>query len=351
MIIEKNELASKLKKLKGILTGKMRANAGVLVQGNSLYASNNEVGIKANLSVENTDRDFVIPLKAIELIENLPSAPIKITEKDLIVHIECGSIKNKYRTVAADEYIKQTPADKDNNNVTIDSAEIQDALNSVLYAVSDTVKKESLRGILLDAHDGVLNIVGCDGYRVAWNRIKYDGTFKVIVPRSTIQKVLSVGITGDISFGWDDKSIAFRSEEFEIVSRVISGEYIDYGKMFVKYDNETIIDRKSVAECIKRALICVEDKNSGLNAIRCNFEEKSLSVSLKQSLSEYEETVALEMPVSAPLEIGFNGRYLADALNSFMSDKLSVGLGGPNQHIVIDDGDQIAVVLPVKLNG
>ena len=69
MIIEKNEIATKLRKLKGILTGgRMQESAGILVKGNSLYASNIEIGMKAVLSIENSDEEFVIPKKAIELI-------------------------------------------------------------------------------------------------------------------------------------------------------------------------------------------------------------------------------------------------------------------------------------------
>ena len=207
--------------------------------------------------------------------------------------------------------------------------------------------KEVLKGVLLDARDGELNIVGCDSFRIAWNKMKYNGTFKVIVPKTTIRQILTFGISGNISFAWDEKSICFKSDECEVTSRVISGDFIDYKKIFLEFPNQTIIDRHTMTECLKRAMICSDDKNK--NVLKCNFEENTLFVTLHKSKSEYEEIVNLEVPVMESLEIGFNIRFLLDAMNSFMSDKLSIKLGSGLQPMIIDDGELNAMVLPIKL--
>lgn len=350
MLIEKDEIATKLRKLKGMLnSGKLQESAGILVRGNSLYVNNFAIGIKAMLDIENSAEEFVIPKKAIDLIENLPSREVEITAGDGNISIKCGSIKNRYQTTSADIYPQMESISETDNQFTIQSGELQDALNSVLYAVSETTQKETLKGVLLEAADGTLNIVGCDGYRIAWSKIDYDGDFKVIVPKSTIQKLLSIGINGEISFVWDDKSITFRSKEYEVVSRIINGDYIDYKKMFVQYPNETVIERKTICECFKRAIICSDEKNSSRAPIKCSFDNSTLSVRLHQQLSEYEETLPLEVPIPSPLEIAFNGRYILDALNSFISDDISARMGTNQQPIIIDDGKQCACVLPVKM--
>ena len=157
MLIDKNEIAMKLKKMKGLFNGKIHEhNQGILVKGNSLYASNYEIGIKTILDIENSDEEFVIPKKAIELIENLPAGEVEITGDSNSIKIKCGSIKNKYQTFPADTYVIMESIDDSNNRVTVQSGEFQDALNSVLYSVSETTKKETLQGVLLDASDGTL---------------------------------------------------------------------------------------------------------------------------------------------------------------------------------------------------
>ena len=135
---------------------------------------------------------------------------VEITSEDNHISIKCGSIKNKYQTTSAELYPKMESISESDNHFTIQSGEFQDALNSALYAVSENIMKETLKGILLEASDGTLNVVGCDGVRFAWSRIDYDGDFKVIVPKATIQKMLSIGISGNMSFAWDKSSITFR---------------------------------------------------------------------------------------------------------------------------------------------
>jgi len=349
MKVEKYEIANKLRKLKNILNRRLEGVEmnGVLFKDNCLYATNLEIGIKATVTSENNGESFIIPKVAIELIENLPDGPVEITAAENSITIKSGTIRNKYQTVSVDTYHVMQPPDIENNNVTVSSGEFFDALDSVLYAVSENTAKEALKGVLLDAHDGELNIVGCDGFRIAWSKIKYNENFKVIIPKSTIKQILTFGISGNISFAWDDKSIRFKYEEYEVTSRILSGEFIDYKKMFVDYPNQTIVDRKNIIECLKRAIICCDDKTK--NALKCNFNENILSVNLHKSNSEYEESVNLEVPIEEPVEIGFNVRYLLDAMNSFMSDKVSVKLGTGMQAMIIDDGDLNAMVLPVRL--
>ena len=349
MRVEKSEIAGKLRKLKNILNRRLDSAElnGVLFKDNCLYATNLEIGIKTTINSVNDNESFIIPKAAIDLIENLPDGMVEIISEDKTVTIKSGTIKNKYQSFSADTYIEMQPPEIENNNVTVSSGEFLDALDSILYAVSESAAKEALKGVLLDAHDGMLNIVGCDGFRIAWSKIKYNDTFKVIIPKSTIKQILTFGISGDISFAWDDKSIRFKTDEYEVTSRILSGEFLNYEKMFVEYPNETVVDRKLIIECLKRAMICSDDKSK--NALRCLFEDSKLSVNLHKCNSEYEETVTLEVPISEKVEIGFNVRYLLDAMNSFMSDKVSVKLGSGLQAMIIDDGDLNAMVLPVRL--
>lgn len=349
MRVEKNEIAGKLRKLKNVFNRRMEGTDlnGVLFKDNCLYATNLEIGIKTTINSDNDGECFIIPKVAIELIENLPDGIVEITSMENSITIKSGTIKNKYQTFAVDTYHGMQPPEVENNNVTVSSGEFLDALDSVLYAVSESAAKEVLKGVLLDAHDGELNIVGCDGFRIAWSKIKYNENFKVIIPKSTIKQILTFGISGNLSFAWDDKSIRFKSDEYEVTSRILSGEFLDYKKMFVDYPNQIIIDRRSIIECLKRAMICSDDKTK--NALKCIFEGNNLSVNLHKSNSEYEEVVKLEVPIVEPVEIGFNVRFLLDAMNSFMSDKVSIKLGTGLQPMIIDDGDLNAMVLPVRL--
>lgn len=347
MRIEKKEIANKLGKLKILLNSKIIGNDGVVVKGNTLYATNVEMSVKTTLNIPASDENFVIPKSSIGLIENLPEGTIDITNKDKSVFIKCGKIKNKFPMYDLKNYPERNDI-KTKENAVINSEKLFGAINSVLYAVSDTSnKKEVLKGVLLEAQDGILNVVGCDGYRIAWIKMECSGEFKVIIPKDIMRKIIVIGMTGDIKITCDKSGVKFNNDEYEIYSRVISGEYLEYRKLFIDYPNQACIERKNLLGCLKRTIICGDDKSN--NTIRCKFDKENVSVSLYQSISEYEEIVGLEKPVKESLEIGLNGGYLLDTVNSFGSDKVSIGLGNNTQAIIINDENISALLLPIRL--
>ena len=165
---------------------------------------------------------------------------------------------------------------------------------------------------------------------------------------NTIQKLPSIGIAGDISFrGTIKKSI--QEQRLRGCSRILDGSYIDYIKLFVRHENQTIIDRKNFSEAIHRAMICINDRDVKGNALVFHFDEDDVKIAVKHENSEYEESIKLDAPVDQPVGIAFNGRYVFEAIKSFTADKLSVHLGTPLQPMLLDDGDLMALVLPVKL--
>ena len=80
MKIDKAELSQKIKKLKNIVPAKTYRPEiqGILVQNGYMTASNTELTVKAKTE-EADGESFVIPLKAFDLISNLPDGDIEIT--------------------------------------------------------------------------------------------------------------------------------------------------------------------------------------------------------------------------------------------------------------------------------
>ena len=190
MIIERSEIAEKLGKLKSVVPAKTEFEGikGVLFKDNRLTAYNLELGVISPLKVE-TEEQFVLPARAIEMIENLPNGPMEITadEKNQVV-IKTGGIKNKLLSTPADKFPEVEIVDDCIGSFSIKGGELFDAISAVLYAVPAQNTKPQMTGVLFDSHDGYLNIVGCDGYRMAWSRgIRREWKNGVIVPAVVLE--------------------------------------------------------------------------------------------------------------------------------------------------------------------
>jgi DNA polymerase-3 subunit beta len=349
MKIEKSEIAAKLSKIKSAVPTKttLAALHGVLFKNNRLAAYNLEFGIIAELDVE-SDEEFIIPAKAIEMIDALPDGMIEITTNEANeVLIKTGSIKNKFSSIPASEYPEIPDLESNSDKIFIEFIKLQDAISSVLYAIPVQFSKPVMTGVFFEASDGYLNLVGCDGYRMAWNRIPFSGTFKFIAPKESIQKLISIDIKGDVEVLFDSKKAIFKAPGYTVFTRLLDGTYLDYKTMFMKYENATTINRRAFSDCVRRALICIDTKLKV--SIRLNFDGEEMKLSLNSSTSEYSEKIRLNKPVQEPLEIGFNAQYLHDALRSFEGNSVEVGLGSSLKPMTISDADLKALVLPVRL--
>lgn len=81
--MDKNKLAKKIGQIKGIINknSKTEALQGILVKDGYLIASNSELTVKAKL--EGMEGAFIIPMKAFDLIDNLPDKEVEISCKKM----------------------------------------------------------------------------------------------------------------------------------------------------------------------------------------------------------------------------------------------------------------------------
>ena len=105
MVVQKSELAQKISKLKNVVpkTPTISALQGILVQDGYLIANNMEMAVKAKLEGMEGEA-FIIPMKAFDLISNLPEGEVEITAADGAITIKAEKIKNTYRTLDPDTF-------------------------------------------------------------------------------------------------------------------------------------------------------------------------------------------------------------------------------------------------------
>lgn len=351
MRVQKSIIAPKLAKLKTVIPNKSTTESiqGVLFKDNHLSATNYEVGIKTLLDV-NSDETFIISSRAIDLIENLPDGEIEIVPEDnCSIKIKAKNISNKFQSYNPDTFPNLDASVPDITAGSISSKDFEKGIKSIIYAVGSSVEKPILSGIYFESVGGKLNIVSCDGYRMAWFKMNYENEFKFVVPKSTIQKVLSVGINGDIEIIYNHRNAVFKSDEYTIYTSLLEGNYINYPNMFVKRDNSTIVNKSVFLEAIKRCMLCMDEKNKGV--VKLQMVGDRLTISTISTISEYTEEMKLEAPIDEDLTIGFNGMYLLDFLKGFDSEDLELTFGIATQPLIADDGEQSALVLPVRIKG
>ena len=110
-----------------------------------------------------------------------------------------------------------------------------------------------------------------------------------------------------------------------------------------------IIDTKDFVDSINRASIIINEKAK--SPVKCVFENESIKLFCETAMGKVNDEIKAQI-TGAPVKIGFNNKYMADALKASECDKISIQINGPispMKIVPIDDDSFLFLVLPVRL--
>ena len=351
MKIDKGELSQKISKLKKAVPKKtpMTALQGILVSGGYLTATNMEVTVKAKINAVE-EEPFIIPAKAFDLIGGLPDGLVEVIPdsrgRSFSVTIKADKIKNKQQTMNP-QLFPEPDADETGGTFTIRAEKLLASMRRVSYAIPLVSTRQSICSLYMHAGGGSLNFVGADGHMIAWDRQDFDGDFKLLIPKETVDRILSIGFAGDVSICYGRNWATFATEEYEIRTRIVEGNYFEYTRMFSELPLRTAVVRSELLGCMVRAKMCTEEKAPA----RITIGGSEMSIEVRDATTEYHETVSVAGEIRDGFTIGFGKNLMIETLKAFDCENVAVSLQSSKMPIIIEaeDSDFKAAVLPVVL--
>ena len=348
MKIQKTDLAQKLNKIKGVVPKKttLPVLQGILVRDGFLIANNMEMTVKAK--IEGTEGEsFIIPERAFDLINNLPDGEMEISAAaGNIITIKADKIKNKYQTLDPAQF-PATASQDNGSELRIKAEMLLESMKRVSYAVPAQNTNTVMTAMCLQATGGQLNFAGLDGHVLAWDKIDYDGEFELLIPKNTVDKMKSLGLSGEVQIRHNKTGAVFITEDFEIYTRLIEGEYFKYQTLFKELPLHTVVSRIALLDAMTRAKMCTEERCP----VRFEMDGGALSLSIKDNTTDYHETIELQEDIAETLTIGFDARLVLETLKAFDCENVGLSFGGPKMPMIVEaeDSDFKTIVLPVAI--
>ena len=348
MKIQKTDLAQKLNKIKGVVPKKttMPVLQGILVRDDYLIASNMEMTVKAKIEGAEGE-SFIIPERAFDLINNLPDGEMEISAAaDNIITIKADKIKNKYQTLDPAQF-PATASQDEGSELRIKAEMLLESMKRVSYAVPAQNTNTVMTAMCLQAAGGQLNFAGLDGHVLAWDKIDYDGEFELLIPKNTVDKIKSLGLSGEVQIRHNKTGAVFITEDFEIYTRLIEGEYFKYQTLFKELPLHTVVSRIALLDAMTRAKMCTEERCP----VKFERDGGARSLSIKDNTTDYHETVELQEDIAKTLTIGFDARLVLETLKAFDCENVGLSFGGPKMPMIVEaeDSDFKTIVLPVAI--
>ena len=217
------------------------------------------------------------------------------------------------------------------------------------------MSKPIYTGSLFDLRSGFLNIVSIDGFRMAVRKEKIasDINFSFVVPGKTLGEILKFTASeeSDVQIIVGKKHVVFKIENYSVISRLIEGKFIEYEGTIPKGASTKLkVKTKEITAAVERMSLLTNDKmQSPVRVIVADEGIKLHCTTVVGKASDYIE-VAYE---GDEVEIGFNNKYLLDALKNSETDELIMEFNGPLKPLKIlpTEGDSfVFLVVPMRLS-
>jgi len=127
------------------------------------------------------------------------------------------------------------------------------ALDFVKEAIAKNPARYYLNGANLKSVGDNLEIVATDGHILLKTILKSDLKLNCIIPRETVKTILKV-FEGNLKIGCDKSKIKISSGGYELISKLIDGNFPEYEKIIPKGEKvfQYEIDGKKLSEAIKQ---------------------------------------------------------------------------------------------------
>ena len=245
----------------------------------------------------------------------------------------------------------------DQYSVTMQQKTLKAMIGQTAFAVSTNESRPVHTGSLFEIDATGLTMVSVDGFRLALRHEPLEkldgGAFRFVAPGSALKEVESIcGDTEDsITITQGKRHLMFAAGSTELICRRLEGEFLDYKNAIPRNNPVCIeVENSALLRSLDRVSVVISEKLK--SPVRCLFEEDRVLLSARTGNGEAKDICPTKGD-GRQLEIGFNNRYLMEALRYAPADKVCMALNtniSPCVITPVDGGDSfLYMVLPVRL--
>jgi len=318
-----------------------------------------EAGITTTIEAEiQGEGEIVLPARLFsDIIRKLDCEQVSISVgENNLTEIVGGVSKFDVMGIPSEEF-PELPHIDQGEGVSFSQAALRSMIEQTLFAVAGTDAKPVHTGSLFDLEDGKLNVVSVDGYRLALRseQVQTDKKMRFIVPGKVlgeIVKLLREDEEEQVSLTVSKRHILFDTGSYTVISRLLEGDFLDYKSSLPQEHNSLVsVNTRQMIECVERTSLLISDRLRSPLRVNFNGEAGSVQISCSTPLGKSYDEVGCAITGDS-MEMGFNNKYILDALKAADTDEVRIELLGPLSPIKIlpPQGEAfLFLVLPVRL--
>lgn len=342
---------SAIPSLEGLL---VKAGVKVMLTGYNLETGIT-VGVPADIAEPG---ECIMPARLFfDIIRKLPDDEVTVSvDESFRVSIRGGISSFTITAMTAEDY-PELPDVESEKGIPVPQLELREMISGTIFSASENMARPIHTGCLFEIADESVTVVAVDGYRLALRRYipeqPLERTVKFVAPAAALKEVEKILDDTDdpavIYLG--TKHILFMIGDATLVCRILEGEFLDWRRVLPQNNPiKVAANVREVTDSIERVSLVISEKIK--SPVRCTFGHNTADFRTTSTIGEAHDMCSTAGD-GKDLEIGFNSRYLLDALRAVPTPEVSLELINGLSPIVLNPCDGSGkfsyMVLPVRL--
>ncbi len=323
-----------------------------------LTANDTEFGIETKIAGKIVEKGMIaIEAKVFsEIVRKLPDNDVVIdTDDNCRMIITCEKAMFHIAGNPGDEFSSLPYIEKE-NPVILSEFTLKEVIRQTIFSVADTENNKMMTGELFEIEENRLRVASLDGHRISirnlFLRQNYESR-KAIIPGKSLQeisRILSGDTEKDVVLYFTKNHVLFEFDDTKVISRLIEGEYFHIEQMLsTDYETKIKVEKQNFLDCIERAVLLVREGDK--KPVIMNVQEDYMELRIHSYIGSMDEEIEIEKE-GKNLMIGFNPKYLIDALRAVEDEEVTIYLISARAPCFIRDEEESYnyLILPVNFS-
>ena len=325
----------------------------------SLTGYNMETAITYSVEADIADPgECILPAKLFgDIIRRLPEGPVTVVVDDSYkISIRAGYASFTISAESAEDY-PELPDVNTGRAIQIPQNKLKELIGGTIFAVSENQGRPVHTGVKFEVTDDSITAVAVDGFRLARRTYHPEGgtgrELSFVVPAAGLKEVEKILTDSEenAAFTLGPKHILFQIGGATLVCRLLEGEFLDWRRVVpTNCPVKLVANVSDLQSSVERVGLIVSEKYK--SPVRCVFGSQVLQMRTNTTIGAAEDRCAIAGD-GKELEIGFNVRYLIDALRAIPCEEVTLELTNGLSPIVLtpvdDKVDFAYMILPVRI--
>ena len=282
-------------------------------------------------------------------------ARVSVEVENQFAILKSGRSRFSLATLPVDDFpkVEQVEAEVE---FTLSSAEAQEMIDRVSFAMAQQDVRYFLNGMLLEVTAEHVRTVSTDGHRLCQYTLGKGvaGVERVqaIVPRKVVLELRRLLDDGEdeLQFSLSDKGVRMTTGMFSLTSKLIDGKFPDYERVIPREPKLSISgDRETFSRVLQRSRILASDRGP---CVKLTVEGEQMTVVANNPEGEEAKDVVAVDYEGEAVQLAFNPDYLLDVARVLGTEtvRLSTAEAGSSALIeAVGDDSALYVVMPMRV--